>query len=417
MKNETPMNPAQDCPLGLDLYDPEVQAEIYSIYESIHSTAPVFWSEAYGGHWVVAGYEEIFQVGTDWKHFSSAIWGDDSIFTGDRGQPRFPPIQTDPPEQQHWRRLLNPHFSPAGMVDIEPGARAIASELIDCFIEKGEADLVKELGNPLPGMVFFSHLVQVPLKDLEQCRHWVDVSQYQAQTDPDAAMSANIALGEYLYKYLENRRTQPPVGDVVDTLLAAEMDGHPLSVAEIMPVVMILVFGGLETTSNAIANALHHLALNVDDHRRLVEDSTMIPTALEEFLRYEGSLHGLQRIVTEDVEVLGHQFHMGDKVLISYAGANRDPREFSNPSICIIDRKPNRHVAFGAGVHRCVGSNLARLNFRVTIEEVLRRLPDFQLRSNADLPLRGAITRGYTSLPVTFTPGPRLAQAGSISTR
>ena len=171
---------------------------------------------------------------------------------------------------------------------------------------------------------------------------------------------------------------------------------------------MVLLGGGLETTSNAIANAFHHLMTHPEMKQRLIDDPAAIPTAVEEFLRFEGSLHGLQRIVTEDVEVSGTSFKKGDKVLVSYAGANRDPNEFDAPTECIIDRKPNRHIAFGVGVHRCVGSNIARMNLRVMLDEVLRRLPDFHLEEGTELQLQGAFTRGFTSLPVAFTPGPRL---------
>ena len=405
------MSSEQTCPVQFDPYDEEIQGDIYGAYEKIHAASPISWVDRHGGYWVVTGYREVFEMARDWQHFSSLVWGERGIFK--HAGPRLPPVHYDPPEQQEWRQLLNPYFTPARMAQIEPGARAVATRLIDEFIEAGEADLFKDLGSPLPGMVFFSHVMQVPLEDLQQLRTWVDTIQYQGFADPEVAKKADGEFTQYLYQFIEGRRSAPADGDVVDMLLTAELNGHRMSDEEIMSAVMLLIFGGIETTSNAIANALHYIESHADDRRRLLDDRQLFPTAVEEFLRYEGGLHGKARVVTDGVELFGVKFRKGEKVLLSFAGANRDPQEYPEPTRCIIDRPANRHLAFGLGVHRCLGSNLARMNIRITLEEVLRRVPDFRLKEGAETPLQGAITRGYTALPVRFTPGRRLGPAAA----
>lgn len=174
---------------------------------------------------------------------------------------------------------------------------------------------------------------------------------------------------------------------------------------------MLLVQAGLETTSSAMSFAFFHLGTHASDRDRLVRDSQLMPTAIEEFIRYAGSVHGLHRSVAEEVEVSGQKFCPGETVVVNYAAANRDAREFDEPDKCILDRQTNRHLGFGAGVHRCLGSNLARLEFRVGVEQTLRRLPDYVIPAGAKVDFHGnSVTRGYRALPVVFTPGARVGR-------
>ena len=195
---------------------------------------------------------------------------------------------------------------------------------------------------------------------------------------------------------------------MVDVLLAATIDGEPLSFDAIVANAILLVQAGLETTSSAMSFAFHYLGIHTDQRDELVQNPDLFPTAVEEFIRFGGSVHGLQRRVAKDVEVGGQAFCPGETIVVNYAAANRDPREFDEPDRCILDRETNRHLGFGAGAHRCLGSNLARLEFRVGLEQVISRMPDFVLQPGADVEFRGNTTnRGYHHVPVTFTPGPR----------
>ena len=171
---------------------------------------------------------------------------------------------------------------------------------------------------------------------------------------------------------------------------------------------MLLVQAGLETTASAMSFAFHYLATHPDERDRLIGEPDIMPRAVEELIRFGGSIHGIPRTVAKEVELNGHTFCPGESVLVNYASANRDTEEFADPDRCILDRAANRHLGFGAGVHRCLGSNLARLEFRIGIEQVLARMPDYTLAPGAPSVFHGnSVTRGFRSLPVEFSPGRR----------
>lgn len=195
---------------------------------------------------------------------------------------------------------------------------------------------------------------------------------------------------------------------MIDVLLNTEIDGEKLQFGDIVGNAMLLVQAGLETTASAMSFAFHYLATHPDERDRLIDDPELRPRAIEEFLRYSGSIHGIPRTVTREVELSGHTFCPGDSVIVNYASANRDGEQFPDPDRCILDRTSNRHLGFGAGVHRCLGSNLARLEFQIGVEQVLSRMPDYRLAPDQDAVFHGnSVTRGFRSIPVTFTPGER----------
>jgi cytochrome P450 len=217
----------------------------------------------------------------------------------------------------------------------------------------------------------------------------------------------------YCYQKLSERREQftGQEHDVFDHLLNARVDGEPLAFEKIVANAFLLVIAGLETTSNALTNAFVWMAEHPDQRERLRADPTMIPKAVEEFVRHTGSVHGLPRIATEDMEVGGCPIKKGDGVQLNWAAANRDPKEFENPDELIIDRDPNRHLAFGAGYHRCVGSNLARMEMRVGIEQVLARMGDYRIAEGQKAVYRHGVIPGHASIPVEFSPGKRRFEA------
>jgi len=195
---------------------------------------------------------------------------------------------------------------------------------------------------------------------------------------------------------------------MIDVLLTAEIDGEKLPFQDVVGNAMLLVQAGLETTASAMSFAFHYLATHPEERDRLIGEPEIVPRAVEEFIRFAGSIHGIPRTVAKDVELSGHPFCPGESVLLNFASANRDAQEFPDPDRCVLDRKANRHLGFGAGVHRCLGSNLARLEFHIGIEQILLRLPDVALAPDAEAPFHGtSITRGYREIPVVFTPGKR----------
>lgn len=201
-----------------------------------------------------------------------------------------------------------------------------------------------------------------------------------------------------------------PQDDMIDVLLSAEIDGVKLKFDDVVSNAMLLVQAGLETTASAMSCAFHYLGSHPDERDRLIREPELMSTAVEELIRFAGSIHGIPRTVTKDVEFGGQKLCPGQQVIVNYASANRDDREFPDADRCILDRETNRHLGFGAGVHRCLGSNLARLEFRTGVERVLARMPDFTVATDAESIFHGnSVTRGYREVPVVFTPGSRVA--------
>jgi cytochrome P450 len=377
---------------------------LYDVYEVMRENAPFaqtdtpFLSATEGGAWVATRYQDCYKILQDWEHFSSnpSPEGAEQL-AGDLV------ITLDPPRQQKFRKVLNPYFSPARMKALGPQIRAETDLLIDAFIESGGGDLAQVAWRQ-PGIVFFKYLLGMPIDDVPLCIELTDTA-LNGVTD-EARMAAWAGLYQHLFDAVSARTTQPPRDDMIDVLLNAEIDGEKLPFADVVSNAMLLVQAGLETTASAMSFAFHYLGTYPHERDRLITEPDLLPRAVEEFIRFAGSIHGIPRTVAKEVELSGHTFCPGESVVVNYASANRDPQEFPEPDRCVLDRRENRHLGFGAGVHRCLGSNLARLEFHVGIEQVLTRMPDYTLAPNGEAAFHGnSVTRGFRRIPVVFTPG------------
>jgi len=381
---------------------------LYDVYEVMRRNSPFahtdtpFLSATPGGAWVAVRYEDCYKILQDWEHFSSNPTPEASEqLAGDLV------ITLDPPRQQQFRKVLNPYFSPARMKALTPQIRHETDRLIDDFIEQGRGDLAQVAWRQ-PGIVFFKYLFGLPTDDVPLCIELTDTA-LNGHTE-EARGVAWGGLYQHLHDAITARTTEAPHDDMIDVLLNAEIDGEKLQFGDIVGNAMLLVQAGLETTASAMSFAFHYLATHSEDRDRLIAEPHIMPKAIEEFLRYSGSIHGIPRTVTQEVEVSGHTFCPGESVIVNYASANRDASEFPDPDRCILDRQANRHLGFGVGVHRCLGSNLARLEFGIGVEQVLTRMPDYILAPGDDAVFHGnSVTRGFRSIPVTFTPGERSA--------
>lgn len=377
---------------------------LYDVYEVMRRNPPFphtdtpFLSATPGGAWVAVRYEDCYKILQDWEHFSSNPTPEASEqLAADLV------VTLDPPRQQQFRKVLNPYFSPARMKALRPQIVAETDALIDTFIEDGAGDLA-DVAWSQPGIVFFKYLLGMPIGDVSLCFELADTAQ-NGPTE-DARMAAWGGLYQHIHDVVSARAVEPSQDDMIDVLLTAEIDGERLPLQDVAANAMLLVQAGLETTSSAMSFAFHYLATNPGDRDRLVREPGLVPRAVEEFIRFAGSIHGLPRTVAADVQLNGHTFRPGESVLVNYASANRDAEQFPNPDRCILDRSENRHLGFGAGVHRCLGSNLARLEFQIGVEQVLSRMPDYRLAPDEDAVFHGnSVTRGFRSIPVTFTPG------------
>jgi cytochrome P450 len=386
---------------------------LYDVYEAMRRNSPFahtdtpFLSATAGGAWVANRYEECYQILQDWQHFSSnpSPEGAEQL-AGDLV------ITLDPPRQQKFRKVLNPYFSPARMKALRPQIRMETDRLIDGFIDTGTGDLAQVAWRQ-PGIVFFKYLLGMPTDDVPLCIDLTDTA-LNGETE-DARMAAWGGMYQHLFDAVSARTTQPPRDDMIDVLLNAEIDGEKLPFADVVANAMLLVQAGLETTASAMSFAFHYLATQSAERDRLIGEPDILPRAVEEFIRFAGSIHGIPRTVAKDVAVSGQAFCPGESVIVNYASANRDAAQFSDPDRCILDRKVNRHLGFGAGVHRCLGSNLARLEFTVGLEQVLSRMPDYTLAPGAAAAFHGnSVTRGYRQIPIAFTPGERSTWAAAV---
>jgi cytochrome P450 len=388
-----------------DFNDNDLLYDVYSVMREkapfAHTDTP-FLVATPGGAWVATRYAECYKILQDWHHFSSNPTPEGAEqLAGDLV------ITLDPPRQQKVRKILNPYFSPARMKALRPQIEAETDRLIDDFIEVGTGDLAQVAWRQ-PGVVFFKYVLGMPIDDVPLCIELTDTA-LNGDTE-ESRMAAWGGLYQHLCDAISERKHQPPRDDMIDVLLSADVDGERLPFGDVVANAMLLVQAGLETTASTMSFAFHYLATHPDERDRLVGAPELLPRAVEEFIRFAGSIHGLPRTVAREVELSGHTFRPGESVLVNFASANRDAEVFPEPDRCILDRRDNRHLGFGAGVHRCLGSNLARLEFEVGLERVLSRMPDYTLTPGAEAVFHGnSVTRGFRRIPVLFTRGNRLS--------
>jgi cytochrome P450 len=377
-----------------DIDDAEYVQDIYGVFAEMNRRAPVTWAQTYGGHWVVTGYEAVRKASQDWETFTS----EQGVMHPSVGVSDTPPITTDPPIQQLYRKLMLPYFTPTAVNRMEAATRRHAGGLIDGFIGDGQADLSSQFAGLLIPLVFFTEVVHLP-EDL--------LPAYMARTVGHATPHEHsMALAELAGGFVDARYASPPVGDVMDALINGSLDGEPLTREQVRKVATILLIGGTDTTRNVITTGLWYLAEHPELRTRLIDHPELMPGMVEELLRMFGSVQLVGRTVTTATEIGGASLCPGDKVVLSVAAAGRDPAEFRDADRFDAERSPNRHIAFGVGVHRCVGSNLARMEIRVALEEILKRIPDYQMREGERYVRRSGHVHGPLAVPVTFRPVP-----------
>ncbi|WGL54155.1 cytochrome P450 [Nocardioides sp. BP30] len=358
-----------------DHHDPRLGADPDEVCEALLERAPVAYSDKHGGFWVVSDYESSKRVLQDAKVFTS-----EEGVRVPRGEdtPPLPPIEMDPPLHSKFRSILAPAFSPRSINALEPRIRALTNDLIDAFEASGSCDFVEDLAAPLPTGIF-TQIMGLPIEDAPRFYAWKNVILHESRTDEDYESAAR-ATGEvmaYLKQILDERRVNPQ-DDIATQIVQAEGAGESITEEELVRMAFLLFLGGLDTVTAALSLTFTYLATHPDDRDRLVKDPDLIPTAIEEFLRRDAVIL-IGRVAREDVEVGGQQMKAGDRILVNTIAANRDGAQFADADEVQLDREANRHVTFGLGPHRCVGSHLARLEMQVVLEEFHRRIPTYRL--------------------------------------
>ena len=346
--------------------------------------------------WQVFRYKEVQRVLSDYTIFSSNRGRLDT--TSNTIPTSASMVELDPPRHNQLRALVAQAFTPKAVTELEPAIRNLAHQLLDAVIDQGEMDAVKDFAAPLPLLVI-NQLLGVPKEDQQQVREWC--MAYVQATTP-AAWQARSDLLIYFTNLLEQRR-KAPQDDLVSALLASQIDGQHLTEAEIANFCLLLIIAGNETTKNLIGNAL----LCFDEYPIIMEqirtEPTLLPGAIEEVLRYLTPTPSFPRVARVDTMIEEQAVKAGQWIMPWMMSANRDPEVFSDPNRFDIQRSPNRHISFGAGVHFCLGAPLARLEARIGLSAILERLSDIQrVRAVPLEPIRHPVSYGVKSLPLTF---------------
>jgi cytochrome P450 len=399
----------EDLTTHLDQHSDYFRENVYDVYRELRPKCPMVHSEKWGGFWAFLEYKDVYDAEQVAEIFSS---GAGKEVPPVEGTVPFIPIDYDPPLVQDYRKIALPFFSPAAAKALEPTFRRLATELIDGFIEAGEADIIEQLTTPLPAR----WILQMLGFDESQWPEWVELihgTVHELATDPEKSGAAAIQIYTNISAEMARRREHGYRDDLLSTLMQGHADGKPLDDMQILGYAFLMLLGGMDTTSGLTGNALVRLQEQPELRARLINEPALLPKATEEFLRHDTPTQGLPRIVAKDCEFNGQQFTAGERVLLMFAAANRDPKVFDDPDRIDFDRVGNRHLAFGAGPHRCMGSNHARMMFQVMMSEILTRLPDYTISGEVERFADAGSVYAVRRLPIRFTPGPRLGGEGA----
>jgi cytochrome P450 len=389
--------PVTDWVHDFDHTDPRWTENPFPIWDELRAECPVVHTERFLGCYLPTTYEAVKQISYDTEHFSSRR----VVVRNVRPEIRpSPPITSDPPEHKPAKQLLLPPFTPDAMKRLEPKVRSICNELIDGFIDEKGCDVAAHYTKHIPVRAI-AHMLGIPEKDGELFIKWIHEILEIGIYDEAVLMRAVIEMSAYFAGHIEHRKNNP-TDDLITTLMnARDKDGQSLSDAHVQGSLRLLLIAGIDTTWSAIGSSLWHLAKTPADRERLLAEPELLPTAIEEFLRAYSPVT-MAREVVKETTVSGCPIKPGNMVLLSFPAANRDPAMFPDADKVIIDRKENRHAAFGLGIHRCIGSNLARMEMTVAIEEWLKRIPDFRLDPASEITWSEGTVRGPRQLPMLF---------------
>jgi cytochrome P450 len=387
-----PMNPL----------DPEFLAHPQEPFRALTKQCPVMPMPAGGpvgrGGAAVMGFDLVKYVLRTPEIFSSNM---EAINIGN--EVPLIPLQIDPPNLAKYRKLLDPMFTRKKMMLLEPDTRALANELIDKFVDAGECEFDSAFAIPLPCTVFL-RLLGLPLEDLDLFLELKDGIIRPDTLDPDERDTMVNATGKQIHDYFKiamAERRKKRSDDLLSDLLDAEIKGKKLTEDEIQGICYLLLIAGLDTVTATLGCMVAYLAQHPEQRQSLVDRPELIPSAIEELLRWESPVGGVARVAAEDVELAGVKIEAGNMVAVNLGSANVDDVAFPNATNVDFERDPNAHYAFGAGPHKCLGSHLARMELRVAVEEFHRRIPDYEIKAG-ETPVYKPAIREVSYLPLTF---------------
>ena len=393
--------PVQDFATDWDHTDPQWVNDPYPIWEDLRQRCPVAHTERFGGGWFLATHEGVTTVAKDTENFTSRTILVGNGRPGEEAMPApigvAPPITSDPPFHAIARRIMLPYLAPGPVNAMEPQVRALCQRLLD---DMGDHEIVNagdEYAQFIPPAVI-KQLLGFPPGDEERFREIIHIVMEGVDHTEEERLEEFVPVEEYFRAQIEDHREYPR-DDFTNYLLNVEVEGNKLADEHIFGTMLLTLVAGIDTTWSAIGASLWHLSTHPDDLARLVAEPDLMPVAIEEFLRFYAPVT-MARLVKHDMEYLGCPMKEDDWLLLGFPAANRDPAVFKDADQFIIDRAENRHVAFGLGIHRCAGSNLARMELRVAIEEFIKRYPRFELADASAVTWAPGQVRGPRNVPV-----------------
>jgi cytochrome P450 len=418
MSKEIPPDVAPECVVDIDHHSVEYNLNELEISSDLRRRCPVAWNTRYGGFWMASSYAAVSKIARDVETFAHKYEAnaDDGIsYQGSVGIPRdetLPQLgisETDGPYHFALRRVLNPFFTPQAVAQFMPFVRDCVAWFIDQKIESGEMDLVLDLASPVPAIATMK-MMGLPYDDWQLWAEFFHSTiAFPEGSEEHMHAAAKVpGMMERLMAFAAERREHPEE-DLTSLLVLLEIDGAPLNDAQVLDILANLIGGGVDTTTSLTAWTFYLMAVHPELRQQLIDRPELYVTAADEFLRYTSVNQIMTRTVTKDVVVDGHTLRRNDQVFISWLAANHDEKEFDRPDELVLDRSPNRHLAFGLGPHRCIGSHLAKAMFEAIVRGALDRLPDYKIDvDQIEQYLGNPAMTGIVKMPATFKPGPKL---------
>lgn len=364
--------------MSFDHHDPQFVQDPERVFGPLREAHPLLRSDLYGGFWVILGYDDVTAAALDHEAFTSAVPGMTIIPPSQPRDVPLLPLELDPPEHTRYRALVNPLFAKSRIDALRPDLEALATRLLDPIVRDGGGDVMAGFAHPM-SLGSLARFMNLPEEDEALWFDWVERMFSSALRDKADQADAVRDAEAYIDDLIAERK-RVPHDDFLGMLLQAEVDGHRLSDVDVRQFGMTMLLAGYETTSGAMGMSLSHLAQHPDLRAQLFADPEgLVHSAVNELLRFVSPVQVFARNAAHEIELHGATIPAGDVVLLAYGAANHDPRAFEHPERCVLDRHPNRHVAFGHGRHLCLGANLARLELTIMIERFAALLPDFRV--------------------------------------
>jgi len=396
--------PVQDWTTDYDIFDEGYVKDPVPVWRDLRGKCPIAHTERWGGSWLPTRYEDMQTFVKMVPELSSR----DPIVVPqlavdpelDEYGAKSPPITSDPPEQIPHRRLILPFFTPKAVAEHRAFTEDLCHRLIDGLIDKGECDAATDYAQHIPSHVIV-HMLGIDPNRAEEFVQWVRNVLEIGLTDPDTRLKYRRVIRNFFGEMVAERRRNPGEEDLISQLLAKDLDGVPLTDVQVVSMCNLLLVAGIDTTWSSIGASLWHFAAHPEHRRRLGDEPELFPSAIEEMLRFYAPVT-MARVAKQEIKAGDVTFKPGDRILMNFPGANHDPEMFDDPDQVILDRERNRHIAFGVGIHRCAGSNLARMEMDVALRVWFARIPEFELSDPDGVTWAGGQVRGPRNLPIRF---------------